>query len=167
MPLKIESQTIHEYREGVGGCFSEEMFVMKIQYARVCLVVVGILYLFSGAWCLINVDASASFLGFGLTNAEAYAEFASVYGGLQLGFAVAMLSLARYDQHVYSASLFALILSTMFLVIRLYSVHTYLVWDMAPSWYGMVVLELAIVVVLWLGVAKSNPKPVTRAYSRA
>lgn len=167
MQHKVGSQTIHEYRENVVGCFNGEMFVMKLRYARMCLIVVGILYLISGAWCLFNVDASASFLGFGLTNAEAYAEFASVYGGLQLGFAVAILSLAGYDQHVYSASLFALILSTMFLVIRLYSVHTYLAWEMAPSWYGMVVLELAIVVVLWLGVAKSNPKSVTRAYSRA
>lgn len=55
------------------------------------LLVNGLLYVALGLWCGIEPKWCAAAVGFTLPNAQAYAEFVAVYGGLEFGVGVFFL----------------------------------------------------------------------------
>lgn len=84
----------------------------------ITLRVIGVLYLLSGLWCVANPEASSQFLGMTLSE-QGMAEFVAVYGGLQVGIAVAMLGSTFNPQFIPGALYFALLVSAGLFVFRL------------------------------------------------
>lgn len=83
---------------------------------------VGILYLLSGFWCGLRPELAAEFLGFQFSHLAAKAEFFSVYGGLQVGIAMAILACSMIPGYLLVASFFAFIVSFGLFCFRLLSV---------------------------------------------
>ena len=82
---------------------------------------VGILYLLSGLWCALQPDLAAKFLGFQFNHSAGRAEFFSVYGGLQVGIALAILGSSLIPAYRQGACYFIFLLSLGFFLFRLLS----------------------------------------------
>ena len=82
------------------------------------LRIVGIIYLASGLWCALKPELAASFLGFTLSDVG-LSEFFSVYGGLQVGLAMAMLMSSMKTEYLEAAIFYSLITSTGLFIFRL------------------------------------------------
>lgn len=108
------------------------------------LRIVGLLYLLSGLWCAINPELAASFLGFSLTDIG-LSEFVSVYGGLQVGLALAMLISSCNPRYIEASVFFALVTSLGLFLFRVIAVISIAA---NPGVYAMAVLELIIVLLL-------------------
>lgn len=110
------------------------------------LRLVGLLYLSSGVWCVLNPVESATFLGFSFSNLG-IAEFYSVYGGLQLGIGLAMI-LSSLNEHYFPGGLFfALVLSCGLLMFRVIAM---LQFGSNEALMSMLILESIIVVMLFV-----------------
>jgi len=82
------------------------------------LRIVGIIYLASGLWCALKPELAASFLGFTLSDVG-LSEFFSVYGGLQVGLAMAMLMSSMKTEYLEAAIFYSLVTSTGLFIFRL------------------------------------------------
>lgn len=82
------------------------------------LRIIGIIYLASGLWCALKPELAASFLGFTLSDVG-LSEFFSVYGGLQVGLAMAMLMSSMKTEYLEAAIFYSLITSTGLFIFRL------------------------------------------------
>ncbi|MDX1451351.1 MAG: hypothetical protein R3183_02255, partial [Oleiphilaceae bacterium] len=80
---------------------------------------VAALYALSGVWCLLQPELAAGFLALAFTAAAGKAEFVSVYGGLQLGLAIALVwvPLNSLEQQL-AATRFAALVSLGLLIAR-------------------------------------------------
>jgi hypothetical protein len=83
---------------------------------------VGLLYLLSGLWCALKPELAADFVGFQFSHEVGKAEFFSVYGGLQVGIAVAILASSIIPAYHLGASFFAFFVSLGLFGFRLLSV---------------------------------------------
>jgi hypothetical protein len=99
---------------------------------------VGLIYLVSGLWCALKPELASSFLGFELKNSIGQSEFLSVYGGLQFGFAMAILISSFVLSYRVSAVFFALVTSFGLFGFRLVS---FLFIDQSPTIITMLCLE--------------------------
>jgi len=88
------------------------------------LRVIGALYLLSGLWCAINPEASTQFLGL-TANAQGFAEFVAVYGGLQVGLALAMLGSSFKANYIEAALFFSVLVSAALFAFRLLGMGLY------------------------------------------
>lgn len=106
---------------------------------------IAILYLFSGLWCALQPLKSMAYLGYQDVNSSTIAEFFTVYGGLQIGIAFAMLGVNWLPQYFAGTLFFATILSLCLIVMRVVSMLAY-------GWFSagiaMGILELLIAVAL-------------------
>lgn len=109
------------------------------------LLVVGVLYLFSGAWCAWQPELASAYLGFSLTGSLANSEFFSVYGGLQIGLAVALLCSARIPLYVEASLFFAMLFSGILCLFRAASLALY---GLETGLLLMLLLEAAIAISL-------------------
>ena len=110
------------------------------------LVLVGLLYLCSGLWCAWQPELAAGFLGFALTGPMANSEFFSVYGGLQVGLAVAMLCCSRIPAYIEAGLFFSMMFSGTLFLFRLISLVFYGFEEGALL--ALLVLEAAIALAL-------------------
>lgn len=110
------------------------------------LRVVGLLYLLSGLWCAIKPQVAAKFLGFTLTEIG-LSEFVSVYGGLQVGLAMAMLLSSVQARYLEAAIFFTLVTSLGLFVFRLIAITSIAA---NSGVYAMAILEGGIVLALGL-----------------
>ena len=106
----------------------------------------GILYLISGIWCATQIEIAASFLGFTLAVPAGFAEFLSVYGGLQIGLGVAMLMSSFQSRYVEASLYFSAIFSSSLTLFRLLSFAIYGVVD---DFIIMLAIEVIISIGLW------------------
>lgn len=113
---------------------------------RVSYRVIGALYLVSGLWCAINPTLAANFLGMNFQSELGLAEFFSVYGGLQVGIACAMILSSLYKPYLEGTVFFAAILSTGLIAFRLVALQRY---SLDISLVGMAILEASIAALLW------------------
>lgn len=88
---------------------------------------IAILYVLSGLWCSFQPLKSMGFLGYAeVRHIEAsVAEFVTVYGGLQLGIGLAMLTANLFPQYYGGTLLFAAVLSLLLIFMRVVSMMTY------------------------------------------
>jgi len=107
---------------------------------------IGILYLISGLWCAINPTLAANFLGMNFKSDLGLAEFFSVYGGLQVGIACAILLSSVYKPYIEGSVFFATILSTGLIGFRLIALQRF---SADTSTIGMGILEGFIAMLLW------------------
>lgn len=105
---------------------------------------VGCIYLLSGIWCALKPELAAGFLGFDLTPAGR-AEFFAVYGGLQVGIALAMIMSSLHTRYIEGALYFSLLLSAGLLGFRLLGMA---IIETNSGLMAMAVLEAVFVVVL-------------------
>jgi hypothetical protein len=110
------------------------------------LRIVGILYLASGLWCALKPMLAANFLGFTLSDVG-LAEFFSVYAGLQVGLALAMLTSSMKADYLEAAIFFSLVTSTGLFVFRVFSLFN---MGSNESLYAMAALEGVFVIILAL-----------------
>lgn len=68
------------------------------------------LYAVFCAWCTLRWASTSSALGYVQLNGSGRSEYLAVYGGLQLGLAIAFALLAMNPQHHRTGVLFALVL---------------------------------------------------------
>lgn len=108
------------------------------------LRIVGGLYLVSGLWCALNPELAAGFLGFTLLP-NGLTEFFSVYGGLQVGLAMAMILASTKPKYLAGGVFFAWVTSLGLLAFRIMGV---LLYGGDAGIYAMAVLELGIVLLL-------------------
>ena len=108
------------------------------------LRIVGGLYLVSGLWCALNPELAAGFLGFTLLP-NGLTEFFSVYGGLQVGLAMAMILASTKPEYLAGGVFFAWVTSLGLLAFRIMGV---LLYGGDAGIYAMAVLELGIVLLL-------------------
>lgn len=108
------------------------------------LRLVGGVYLLSGLWCAINPQLAAGFLGFNLLP-HGLTEFFSVYGGLQVGLALAMIFASFKREYLAGAIFFAWMTSLGLLAFRILAI---LIYGGNTGVYAMAALELAIVALL-------------------
>jgi hypothetical protein len=106
---------------------------------------VGFLYLLSGLWCAVKPQLAAGFLGLQFSHDAGLAEFFSVYGGLQVGMAMAILASSFIPNYRLAASFFALVISLGLFSFRLLSVCFI---DQSPELIVMLCLEGFIVLLL-------------------
>lgn len=106
---------------------------------------IAILYLFSGIWCALQPLKSMGYLGYQDLGSSTVAEFITVYGGLQIGIALAMLGVNWLPQYFAGTLFFATVLSLCLIVMRVLSM-------VAHGWFSagiaMGILELVIAVAL-------------------
>jgi len=119
------------------------------------LIIVGTLYLLSGLWCAWQPDLASNYLGFGLSGDLARSEFFSVYGGLQCGLAVAMISSSMRPAYRPAALFFALVFSLVLMVFRALSMV--MVGPLIEV-VQMLILELVIVLILASAWLRSRPQ---------
>jgi len=105
---------------------------------------VSVVYLMSALWCALNVALSASFLGYEFSG-FGEAEFFTVYGGLQMGIALAMLLSSFKEDFITAALFFSFILSSVLAGFRLLSMAMYSFND---AILAMAVLEILLAAVL-------------------
>jgi hypothetical protein len=108
------------------------------------LRIVGILYLASGLWCAVKPELAADFLGFTLSDVG-LAEFFSVYAGLQVGLALAMLTSSMKTDYLEAAIFFSLVTSTGLFAFRIFSLFN---MGSNESLYAMAALEGVFVIIL-------------------
>ena len=107
---------------------------------------VGLLYLLSGIWCAMKPDLAAGFLGFQLTGTLGQAEFFSVYGGLQVGIAMAILLTSYIPAYRLAALFFTALFS-----LGLFSFRSMSFWlfDQSAVIAFMLCLEGFLTLILW------------------
>jgi hypothetical protein len=110
------------------------------------LRIVGLLYLSSGIWCVLNPVESATFLGLSFLNLG-IAEFYSVYGGLQLGIGMAMILSSLNEHFLPGGVFFSLVLSCGLMLFRVIAMLQFGTNDALIS---MLVLESIIVLMLFI-----------------
>lgn len=109
------------------------------------LIAVGLLYGLSGMWCAIRPLLAAEYVGYSLTSPVGIGEFVSVYGGLQLGLAAAMLTLAGQATAIRHGLLFSAIFSSVLAFVRVVSL---LIYGYSEAHIGFFILEAVLALVL-------------------
>ena len=109
------------------------------------LFIVGALYLISGTWCAWQPELASAYLGFSLAGPLANSEFFSVYGGLQVGLAIAMLCCARIPLYIEASLFFAMLFSGILCLFRAASLALY---GLETGLLLMLLLEAAIAISL-------------------
>lgn len=112
------------------------------------LAIVGALYLVSGAWCLFNPQVAGTYVGYGMPSSLAYAEFFTVYGGLQLGLGLAMVCASRSARFLEGALFMSLIVSWCLFAARLISMMLFPVVLSNANALAMGFLEFVLALVL-------------------
>lgn len=93
-------------------------------FARVVLWLVGAVYLLLGIWCSVAPVTTSRSLGYELTTPSAMSEYIVVYGGLEIGLAIAFGLGAAVARWTGPIALVAAVLSTSLAVTRLTTLLT-------------------------------------------
>lgn len=118
------------------------------------LNVVGILYLLSGVWCTFRYQLAAGYVGYELQGNKGAVEFLSVYGGIQLGLALAVLYFSFKKEHVRVATQFTMFISVGLLLFRGGSMS---LLGSDPALWVMASVELFIVLLLAYQLFSTRP----------
>ncbi|NVK37767.1 MAG: hypothetical protein HWE18_07570 [Gammaproteobacteria bacterium] len=110
------------------------------------LRIVGSVYLLSAIWCFFQPEMASQGLGIQWLASHGKVEFLSVYGGLQLGLAVAMLSVSFMPKLLLGGVFFSTVFSTVLAFCRLILVLTAPMHTMLLS---LLVIELVIAAFLF------------------
>ncbi len=86
----------------------------------------AVLYLVFAIWCTVGMSRTAPAMGFAALTSGGRSEYLAIYGGLQIGLAVAFWLLARNPEWHKPGILFALVLYAPIVVFRLISLARYL-----------------------------------------
>ncbi|MHA3883708.1 DUF4345 family protein, partial [Staphylococcus epidermidis] len=66
-------------------------------FAKITLYFFGILYVLLGVWCAAAPEKTSKAIGFTLNNSSGFAEYMTVYGGLEVGLGLFFLFCATRD----------------------------------------------------------------------
>jgi hypothetical protein len=113
------------------------------------LYVNAALYLLFAVWCTVGMSRTAPAMGFTALSHGGRSEYLAIYGGLQVGLAIAFWLLARDEKWHALGVLFAIALYAPIVVFRLISMAKF--WPVGTVTLctaGLEVLLLAIA--LWL-----------------
>ena len=105
---------------------------------------VSILYFVSATWCLVNPELAAGFVGYDL-KPNGIAEFFTVYGGLQMGIAWAMMLSSFKQDYIVAAVFFSAVMSCVLAGFRIISMGIY---GFSDDVIAMAVLELVLAIIL-------------------
>jgi predicted RND superfamily exporter protein len=103
------------------------------------------LYLLSGLWCTFQYQLAAKYVGYVLVENRAVVEFLSVYGGIQVGLALAVFYFSGRPKGSRDAVLFTLFIS---LGLFAYRVGAMSLLGSDPALLAMACVELVIVILL-------------------
>lgn len=117
--------------------------------AAIYLYINSALYLIFAVWCTVGMSRTAPAMGFTALANGGRSEYLAIYGGLQVGLAIAFWLLARNSTWHGAGILFAIVLYAPIVVFRLVSVARF--WPVGPVTLATAVLEvLLLVIALWL-----------------
>ncbi len=109
----------------------------------------AVLYLVFAVWCTVGMSRTAPAMGFAALTSGGRSEYLTIYGGLQLGLAVAFWLLARNPEWHKPGILFALALYAPIVVFRLISMARF--WPVGNVTLGTAALEVVLLAVgTWL-----------------
>lgn len=111
---------------------------------RIVLTAVGAIYTLLGIWCTISPMQTAQSLGYSLSSAGLI-EYVVVYGGLEVGLGLAMVTGARRPRLLPGVFFMTCVFS---LVLPLYRSVLLLIHESNPSILAIFGVELVIAVVL-------------------
>lgn len=107
------------------------------------------LYLLFAAWCTVGMSRTAPAMGFTALSNSGRSEYLSIYGGLQIGLAIAFWLLARNPNWHGPGILFAIALYAPIVLFRLISLARF--WPVGPVTLCTAALEVVLLAVaLWL-----------------
>ena len=117
--------------------------------SAIYLYVNAALYLLFAVWCTVGMSRTAPAMGFTALANGGRSEYLAIYGGLQVGLAIAFWLLARNSSWHGPGILFAIALYAPIVLFRLVSLARF--WPVGPVTLGTAVLEVVLLVVaLWL-----------------
>lgn len=109
----------------------------------------SVLYLAFAVWCTVGMSRTAPAMGFTTLTNGGRSEYLSIYGGLQVGLAIAFWLLARDPSWHRAGILFAIALYAPIVLFRLASVARF--WPVESVTLGTAALEVVLLVVgVWL-----------------
>jgi hypothetical protein len=109
----------------------------------------AVLYLLFALWCTFGMSRTAPAMGFTALTLGGRSEYLTIYGGLQVGLAIAFWLLARNASWHAAGILFAIALYAPIVLFRLISMAKY--WPVEAVTVGTAVLEVVLLVVaVWL-----------------
>jgi hypothetical protein len=117
--------------------------------SAVYLYINSALYLLFAAWCAVGMSRTAPAMGFTALTQGGRSEYLTIYGGLQLGLAIAFFLLARNPGWHGPGILFALVLYAPIVLFRLISISRF--WPVEAVTLGTAALEVVLLVLaVWL-----------------
>ncbi|HTU68006.1 MAG TPA: hypothetical protein VMF52_18800 [Steroidobacteraceae bacterium] len=113
------------------------------------LYVNAALYLVFAVWCTVAMSRTAPGMGFTALTSGGRSEYLSIYGGLQVGLAIAFWLLARTPAWHKPGLLFSIVLYAPIVLFRLISLARF--WPVGTVTLGTAVLEVTLLALaLWL-----------------
>ena len=112
------------------------------------MLIIGVLYVLLGFWCLLRPSIAAPGVGIAVDNARAMSEFITLYGGFEIGIGVAMIICSRNVQWYDGALVFCLIFSAILVLARVYSLFV-----AGPTSTTMILAAIELIIALvfaWL-----------------
>lgn len=107
------------------------------------------LYLLFAAWCTVGMSRTAPAMGFTALTHGGRSEYLTIYGGLQVGLAIAFWMLARNANWHGPGILFAIALYAPIVLFRLISMARF--WPVETVTLCTAVLEVVLLAIaLWL-----------------
>lgn len=107
------------------------------------------LYLVFAVWCTVGMSRTAPAMGFAALTSGGRSEYLAIYGGLQIGLAIAFWLLARNPAWHGPGILFALALYAPIVLFRMISLARF--WPVGVVTLCTAVLEVVLLIIgLWL-----------------
>jgi len=109
----------------------------------------AVLYFLFAVWCTVGMSRTAPAMGFTALSNGGRSEYLAIYGGLQVGLAIAFWLLARNPSWHPPGILFSIALYAPIVLFRLISMAKY--WPVGPVTLCTAGLEvLLLLIALWL-----------------
>jgi Domain of unknown function (DUF4345) len=109
----------------------------------------AVLYLVFALWCTIGMSKTAPGMGFSALTNSGRSEYLTIYGGLQVGLAIAFWFMARNPELHRPGILFALALYAPIVLFRLVSLARF--WPVGNVTLATAALEVVLLAVgIWL-----------------
>lgn len=117
--------------------------------ASVYLYTNAALYLIFAVWCTVGMSRTAPTMGFTALSSSGRSEYLAIYGGLQVGLAIAFWLLARNASWHAAGILFAIALYAPIVLFRLISMARF--WPVGTVTLCTAALEVVLLLIgLWL-----------------
>ena len=117
--------------------------------SAIYLYVNAALYLLFAVWCTVGMSRTAPAMGFTSLSNSGRSEYLAIYGGLQVGLAIAFWLLARNASWHAPGILFAIALYAPIVLFRLISMIRF--WPVGTVTLFTAALEvLLLVIAVWL-----------------